>query len=111
MRRSLATLTVCAALAAAAGPVNAGPCGDAIARLQEAARRAATDPAIGPTAPQSIGAQLGRQPTPDSVRRAQDEAQSRFAAIVARAQALDAEGKLAECLQAVADAKRMLDLD
>jgi hypothetical protein len=83
----------------------ASPCGDEIARLEKVLSESKTDPAIGPTAPQSVDAQLGYQPTPDSVRRADAEARARFAAVLNRAKAFEAEGKSAECLQAVAAAK------
>jgi hypothetical protein len=39
------------------------------------------------------------------VRRADAEARARFAAVLNRAKAFDAEGKTAECMQAVAAAK------
>jgi hypothetical protein len=84
---------------------HAGPCGDEIARLEKVLSESKTDPAIGPTAPQSVDAQLGYQPTPDSMRRADAEARARFAAVLNRAKAFEAEGKTAECMQAVAAAK------
>jgi hypothetical protein len=49
----------------------AGPCGDEIAQLEKAVRQSESNPAVRPTAPQSIGAQLRHQPTPESVRRAE----------------------------------------
>lgn len=98
-------LTVLASILTTA-PAHAGPCEGDIARIKEVAQRSS-----GPTAPQSIGAQLSRQPTPDSVRRAQDQAQSTLAAIVARAEAADAEGNRAACMQAVGEAKRLLLID
>jgi len=111
MRRSPAVLLACAAVGLTVSSAHAGPCADEIAQLREAAGRSASNPTTGPTAPQSVGAQLGRQPTPESVKRAREEAQARFAVVLARAEALDAEGKHAECMQAVADAKRVLELN
>lgn len=84
---------------------QASACGDEIARLENILSQSKNDPAIGPTAPQSVDAQLGYQPTPDSVRRADAEARARFAAVLNRAKAFEAEGKTAECMQAVAAAK------
>jgi hypothetical protein len=89
---------------------HAGPCSDAIAQVKVAASQSTGNPAAGPTAQQSIGAQLGRQPTPESVQRAEEGAQTKFAAVLARAQALDAEGKATECMQAVTEAKLLLGL-
>jgi hypothetical protein len=56
---------------------------------------------------QTIGAQLDRQPTPASVKRAQERAHSTFAANLARAKRLDAQGNRAGCTRALAAAKRM----
>jgi len=50
---------------------HASACGDEIAQLEKAISQSKNDPAVGPTASQSIGAQLGHQPTPESVRRAE----------------------------------------
>ena len=84
---------------------------DEIEQLQSAARRVATNPDEGPTARQSVGAQLGHQPTPASVKQAEKQAQSRFAAILARARVLDAQGRHTQCMRAVADARRTLDMN
>jgi hypothetical protein len=109
MRRSSLAVAIFAIFAATTNLAHATACSDEIARLRLAARRFATIPAAGPTAQQSIGAQLGRQPTPDSVKQAEQWAQSRFAFVLVDAETLDAQGKHAECMQAVADAKRMLE--
>src|SRR5262249_8940975 len=53
---------------------HAGPCSDEIAQFEQAVRQSAGNPNAGPMAPQSIGAQLDRQPTPGSVKRAQERA-------------------------------------
>ena len=92
-------------------PAQASPCGESVAQLRAEARQSAGNPAVGPSAPQSIGAQLGHQPTPSSVLRAEQSAQSSFAVLLAHAEALDAEGRHAECMQAVASARRVLALD
>jgi hypothetical protein len=109
--RLLPLITVASAiLGLSIASAHAGPCSDAIAQVEAAANQSAGNPAVGPTAQQSIGAQLGRQPTPESVQRAEEGAQTRLAAVLARAQALDAEGKTAECMQAVTEAKLLLGL-
>src|SRR5262245_10666732 len=63
------------------------------------------DPAVGPTASQSIGAQLGHQPTPESVRRAEIDSRAGIDAILSRAKAHDEEGKTTECMELVGTAK------
>jgi hypothetical protein len=45
-------------------PAYAGLCTAQIAQVEQQISRASTNPEIGPSAPQSVGAQLGRQPTP-----------------------------------------------
>ena len=76
----------------------------------EAVRQSERNPNAGPMAPQSIGAQLDRQPTPASVRRAEQKAQATFAATLARARRLDAQGNRAGCTRALAAAERMYNL-
>ena len=53
------------ALSLASGWAHAGPCTDEIARFEQEARQAARNPDAGPTAMQTLGAQLHRQPTPE----------------------------------------------
>jgi hypothetical protein len=109
MSPSAMALTVCAALGLGVTSAHASPCGDEIARLEKANRQAEGNPAIGPSGPQSVDAQLGYQPTQDSVKRAEAETESSFAGILKRAKAFDAEGKAAECMQAVGAAKLKLE--
>jgi hypothetical protein len=90
--------------------VQAGPCSNGIAQFERAVRQSAGDPSAGPTAPQSIGAQIGRQPTPGSIRQAEARAQTTFEATLARSKRFDARGNRAGCTKALADAKRMYDL-
>jgi hypothetical protein len=61
-------------------------------------------------AQQSIGAQLDRQPTPASMKRAEERSQATFAATLARAKRLDAKGNRAGCMRALAAAKQMYNL-
>src|SRR5262249_19733005 len=64
---------------------HAGPCTTAIAQFERAVRQSANNPDAGPMAPQSIGAQLNRQPTPGSMKRAEERARASFDAVMARA--------------------------
>jgi hypothetical protein len=89
---------------------NAGPCSNAIAQFEQAVRQSANKPDSGPTARQSIDAQLNRQPTPDSIARAEARAQTTFEAALARAKRLDARGNRAGCTRALAAARRMYNL-
>jgi hypothetical protein len=90
---------------------NAGPCSNDIARLEAAVHQSANIPGAGPAAPQSIGAQLDRQPTPGSIRRAGQRAQAAFEATLARSKRLDSRGDRAGCEKALLDAKRKYELN
>jgi hypothetical protein len=89
---------------------HAGPCSSEIAQFEQAVRQSGGNPNAGPMARQSIGAQLDRQPTPASMKRAEERAQATFAATLARAKRLDAKGNRAGCMRALAAAKRMYNL-
>ena len=86
---------------------SAGPCSADIAQFENTVRNSAKNPDAGPMGPQTLGAQLGHEPTPDSIERAEAQAQTRFEATLAQAKSLDAQGKSAECAQALSDAKLM----
>ncbi len=103
-------LIVSAAVCFGIGSAHAGPCSSEIAQFEQAVRQSAGNLNAGPMAPQSIGAQLDRQPTPASVKRAEQRAQATFAATMARAQRLDAQGNRLGCTRALIAAKRMYNL-
>jgi hypothetical protein len=87
--RPSATLLVAAALGLSVAAAHAGPCSSRIAQFERAVRQSAENPNAGPMAPQSIGAQLDRQPTPASIKSAEEQAKATFAATLARAKRLD----------------------
>jgi hypothetical protein len=89
MSRLSAALILCAALIASTGLAYAGPCTDQIRQLRQAA-------------------QAGHEPTPESVWQVQTYDQLMFAAELAEAEALDAEGNEAQCLTAAQRAKGRL---
>ena len=110
MVRRIATVFFLAALGLSIKSAHAGPCSAKIAAFELAVRQSAGKPNAGPFAPQSIGAQIDRQPTPSSVKRAEQRAQANFAATLARAKRLDARGNRAGCTRALAVAKDMYNL-
>ena len=73
--------------------VQAGPCSEEIARFEAAVRQSANNPYAGLMAPQSIGAQLDRQPTLAFVKRAEARLKSKF--------------NRTGCSRALSEAKRM----
>jgi hypothetical protein len=97
---------VVAVLLLGTASARAGPCSNAIAQFEQAVRQSGKNPTAGPTGDQTVGAQTGRQPTPGSVKQAEETAQVTFEAALARAKSLDAQGD-AGCSRALADAQRM----
>ena len=87
----------------------AGPCSKQIAAFEQAVRASGKKPDAGPTGRETAGAMLGRQPTPESVERAEHQATETFDQALARAKRLDARGKRT-CAQALARAKDLFDL-
>ena len=96
-----------AVLALTAANAWAGPCTSDIAQFEAAIAGSQGNPLAGLTAPQSVGAQLGHEPTPASVKKAQDKLKSRFAAAMARAKRYDAQGNRLGCTRELTAAKRM----
>jgi hypothetical protein len=98
---------LCAVLCLYTTVAQAGPCSEDIAQFETAVRQSAGDPNAGLMARQSVGAQLNHQPTPESLKRAQDRLQAKYSAVMARAKRLDAKGDRAGCSRALSVAKRM----
>jgi hypothetical protein len=86
--------------------VQAGPCGADIKRFEQEIRRSAKSPGAGPMARQTIGAQLGHQPTRASVRIAEKRAQAAFTEALMRAKRYNAQGDRG-CRQALTYAERL----
>jgi hypothetical protein len=105
--RIATTFIAAVALVLGVAAAHAGPCSNKIAQFEKAVRQSAKNPGAGPTARQSIGAQLDHQPTPGSVKQAEESAQATFETVMARAKRLDARGDRAGCTRALAQAKRM----
>jgi hypothetical protein len=100
-------LTIIALFSLIPAFAHAGPCSDDIAQFGETVRQSAGDPNAGLMAPQSVGAQLDRQPTPNSLKRSKDRLHAKFSARMARAERLDKQGDRKGCMRALAAAKRM----
>jgi len=110
MNVNVTAVLVAAALNVGIASAHAGPCSSAIAQFEQAVRQSAGNPNAGPMACQSIRAQVDRQPTPESIKRAERRAQATFQATLARAKRLDAQGNLTGCTRALTAAKRMYNL-
>ena len=83
-------------------------CSDEITRLEAFLNQPILNSAPKPMQLQSLDAQLHRQPTPESVRRAEQNAQFRLRSILAHAKSLDEDGRTSDCFQSIAYAKRVL---
>src|SRR5580693_2901190 len=88
-------------------PAEAGPCSSDIAQFEAAIRASKGNPYAGLAARQSVNAQLDRQPTPESVKQANERLKSQFSSTMARAKRLDARGDRAGCKGALDAAKNM----
>jgi hypothetical protein len=102
-------IIVAASVGLSIASAHAGPCTSEITWFEQAVRQSAGQPNAGPMARQTVAAQLGEQPTPASIRRAQRQALAAFQATMARAKRLDARGD-ARCMQALDAAKAMYNL-
>src|ERR1700731_3087 len=84
---------------------QAGPCTADIAQFDAAIRQSAGNPFAGLTARQSVNAELGRQPTPESLHQAKERLKSQFSAAMVRAKRYDAQGNRSGCTRALNAAK------
>jgi len=110
MNRRIVTAFIVFTFGLVIAPAHAGPCSYEIAQFELAMRQSAGNPNAGPMAPQSVAAQIDRQPTTSSVKLAKKRAQVKFAATLARAKRLDVRGNRAGCARALATAKAMYNL-
>jgi hypothetical protein len=99
------------ALIAGGGAAYGGPCTAQIAQLKRQIASTVPGPESGPTAPQSVGAQLHHQPTPGTVQHAEHVANADADAAVAQAQVADANGNAAACKKSLDEAKRLYGID
>ena len=95
----------------AAGDARAEPCIEQIVALQQRLKAMEPSGPKPPTEPQSVGAQMDRQPTPSSVAQAEGTLPPPVgpAAALNAAQNFQAAGDEQSCLKAVAEARKMLD--
>ena len=92
-----------------AASADAESCTSDIAQFEDVVRHSGSNWTVGLTAPQSIEAQLGHQPTEESVMLAKRRAQTEFQEKMANAKKLAAQGNDTECMRALSDAKLMFD--
>ncbi|HKM88184.1 MAG TPA: hypothetical protein VJX48_06235 [Xanthobacteraceae bacterium] len=100
-----------AALLLCVAAAHAGPCTAQIEQLLRQISRLAPSAVGGPTAPQSLGAQLHHQPTPEAVQSAKNKADADAAAALERARKADADGNAAACTEDLDEARRLYGID
>lgn len=110
MRLFLLAFALSAAVGLGVQPADAGDCGDRITAFEASMHKAEAAGAV-PSAPQSLNADLSRQPTPESIRLATEAAESHIEAMLTQARSLDAQGNQAECMRLLKDAEIMFDPD
>ena len=114
MRVLQMTVLGAAALALSGVPTLAGPCTAEIDRAQaQVDARIAAKAQAGPTAAESPGALLHRQPTPGSIASAEQRLgegirPEEALAMLARARSADNANDAPACTQALADVSRLL---
>jgi hypothetical protein len=86
---------------------EAGPCTADISQFEATVHQSAGDPFAGLTARQSVDAQLHRQPTPESLHRADQRLKARFSAALARAKQYDVQGNRSGCTRALNAARKI----
>jgi len=99
--------TVSTVLFGGTGIAHSGPCTAQIARLARRINVIAPGPDSGPTAPQTVGAQLHHQPTPGAVEHAEHVANKDEDAALEKARKADAAGDAAACTAALKEARRL----
>jgi hypothetical protein len=98
--------TTAATLLCGSGTAHSGPCTSQIEELERQIGHVSSSAKNGPSAPQSIEAQLHHQPTPETVRNAERKANADAAAALQRARQADTDDNPAACAKALNEAKR-----
>jgi hypothetical protein len=89
----------------------AGPCTAQISSLERQIKLSASNPEVGPSGTQTVGAQLHHQPTPTTVEHAEVRANADADAALDRARKADAAGDASGCHSALVEARRLYGLE
>jgi hypothetical protein len=115
MERSRIVAFAAVALIAGSAASYAGPCATEISQVEQRIRVAQAKSGPGgvgdASAPQSVGAQLHRQPTPGSVQSAERMANADGEAALARARNADAAGDAKACTKALMEAQAIYGIE
>jgi hypothetical protein len=108
---SVSVLLAAACCILFAGTAQAGPCTAEINQLESQIHLSASEPAVGPTAPQTVDAQLHHQPTPGAVQHGEAKANADGDAALERARKADTQGDTSACNEALRQARNLYALD
>jgi hypothetical protein len=107
LREATALAGLCGLTLVFVSAAHAGPCTAQISSLEQQIRLSASNPAVGPSGTQTVGAQLHHQPTPSTVQHAENEANADADAALDRARKADAAGNASGCQSALTEARRL----
>jgi hypothetical protein len=99
------------ALTGTAFSAYAGPCTAQIAQVEQQISAASANSDIGPSSAQTVGAQLGRQPTPQTVQDAEMKANTLAQTTLERVKKADAADDAAGCTEALSALKEQYGLE
>src|SRR5262245_61044967 len=94
-------------LATSVACAHAGPCSSEISKIEQAV--ANPNSGIAPMARQTVGAQLSHQPTPQSVARAEQKADTHYDEVLSKAKSLDAANN-PDCAKVVTELKLLVGM-
>ena len=105
MRTLLILTTICfIEFCPVSASANPGPCTEQIAQLE----RIMLQSTALPTAQQTVGSQLHRQPTPQAVESANSKAKAELNALLGQAKTQDGEGNASACMNIVSRIRTIL---
>ncbi len=104
LKASILAAMACGVTLVAGTVAQAGPCTADINSLQRQIKPSASNPVVGPSAPQTVDAQLHRQPTPGAVEHAETQANADADAALDRARKADKQGNANACREALRQA-------
>jgi hypothetical protein len=111
LQRAAINVALCSLIGVAVPSAYAGPCKRQIGNLEQQIKLSVASPTVGPTATQTVGAQLHHQPTPRTVERAETKANADGEAALDRARKADAAGDASGCRSALVEARRLYGLE
>jgi hypothetical protein len=111
LRASALAIVTCSFVLVAIAVAHAGPCTSDISKLETQIKLSASNPVVGPTATQTVGAQLHHQPTPGEIQNAETKANADADAALDRARKADGQNDAPGCREALRQARLLYGLE